>query len=161
MGKLVIFLIIWLIFFFIDLIGNPCLQKRLDVWPIIAFHHLVWTFALIGWILDDPVILMIYLATPIMAMSHWVLDKRCFINDITNDYCDPNEVEPFRKMDRIFKIPDYVYNAIVAMGVVIAIVKLYRCLRTKTVPRVRWGSKPSYLTKKIKPGAIKRLLFVI
>lgn len=159
MGKLVIFLCVWLIFFFIDLIGNPCLKNRLDVWPIVAFHHFIWTFALLGWILDDPVILMIYLSTPIVAMAHWIIDKRCFINDITVEYCDPNKVEPFRKMDRIFSVPDYVYNTIVGIGFIIASIKLYKCLRTRTIPKVRWGKKASYLDKKMPPNTFKRLLF--
>jgi len=150
MGKLVFFICVWLIFFFIDLIGNPCLQKRLDVWPIIIFHHFIWTYALLGWIFDDPVFLIIHILLPVAAFCHWTSGTgRCFVNEVTEEYCG-TEVEPFRKMDNIFGIPDYVYNTIVGFGVAISVYKIYRYFKCCATPRVRWGMKPCYLEQKLK-----------
>lgn len=157
MGKLVFFIVVWLIFFYIDFIGNPCLQKKPGVWPIIAFHHFIWTYGLLGWIFDDPVFLFLYLMMPLVAMLHWRTD-RCFVNQVTEEYCG-SEVEPFRRMDRIFGIPDYVYNVIVGMGVVIAAYKLYRNLKSKTPPKIGWGMKPSYLRKPLRVPTRMQFLF--
>lgn len=101
----------------------------MQVVPIVMLHHLIFTFALFGWILDDPVALLLYIALPIIVGLHWKTNgNECIVDQVTTDICGYKQ--PFGHIIRSLGIPNMVYNVWVVIGMCIAAYKLYKILRS-------------------------------
>lgn len=129
MGKLLLLIVIALIIFAIDAATSKCIQNNSQVIPIVLTHHLIFTFVLLGWILDDPVVLLVYISIPLIVGLHWATNKNhCMFDEITSEIC--GEDVQFRHLATMCGIPWQVIQVIVAIGVIIAIYKIYKALKS-------------------------------
>lgn len=90
MIKLFIFIIIFVIFFIIDLYTRlpKCKNKSFKVILLIFLHRLYYTFLYYGWIFDNKILLIIYLFLIIFTYIHWLTnDWKCKQTEIENDLC--------------------------------------------------------------------------
>lgn len=129
-GKLLLIIIIALIIFAIDAATSKCIQNNPQLFLVVLCHHLIFTFVLLGWILDDPVVLLIYIAIPIIVALHWSTNKNnCMFDQITSEICGENT--QFRHLATMCGIPWQVIQIVVAIGILIAIYKLFKILKSR------------------------------
>lgn len=140
--KLLIIIALVIIFFLIEAFRSKCIQENPSTIPIALLHHAIFTFALLGWILDDPVILFIYICIPLVALLQWrTSDNRCIVTDVMSDIC--GSPQPFGHIFAILGLPFTAYCALVAVGVLIAIYKLYRIMKAGR-PTFKKGCTPFF-----------------
>lgn len=83
-----------------------------------------------GWISDNPVILKIYLVTPLIVLLHWKTNSgKCAITQHANDICGNDENEYMHDFLYLLGIKDSKYynivqNIILLGGMTIAVRKL-------------------------------------
>lgn len=95
------------------------------------FHHFLYTYALLGWLLDDPVALLLYIVLPFIVILHWrTANNVCFVDAVVSDVCGRDA--PFRHAGRQLGIPESITTVLIITGVLIAIYKLQRILRTRS-----------------------------
>ena len=144
-GGLLIIIAVAIITFIIDALGNKCIQKNVEVAALVLMHHLIYTFALLGWLLDDFAFLLIYVAVPVVAYLHWSTAPSCIIDEVSGKIC--GEQKDFMHLGRILHIPHKVMCVFIGIGVLYAAYKLFRILRDR--PRgpapglfpCKWGRK--------------------
>lgn len=140
MGKLLLIIALAIIFFIIDAATNQCVRKNPQVILPLLFHHIVYTFALLGWILDDPVVLLVYIALPLIVILHWRTNNNsCFVDQAVSNICGKST--EFNHIGRTLGIPEMVTTTIIIFGVIIASYKLYRILRAGKPPKPVRGCK--------------------
>jgi hypothetical protein len=140
MGKLLLIIALAIIFFILDAATNPCVKKTPQVIAPLLFHHMVYTFALLGWILDDPVVLLVYIALPIIVILHWRSNNNsCFVDQAVGNICgEPTE---FNHIGRKLGVPEMVTSTIVVFGVLVASYKLYKIVSSGKPPKPVRGCK--------------------
>lgn len=90
MIKLFIFIIIFTIFFIIDIFTRlpKCKNKSLKVILLIFFHRLYYTFLYFGWIFDNKTVLILYLFLVMFTYIHWFTNNwKCKQTEIENNLC--------------------------------------------------------------------------
>ena len=89
LGLKVMFLIA-LLSYIIDIIQTKKNKKcSLKVNGILFFHHFIWTFALLGWVWNDPILNFCYLVTiPIYIFLWWINDDKCILTEYIKKQCN-------------------------------------------------------------------------
>lgn len=143
MGKLLLIIFIAIVVFIIDAISNKCIQSHPEVIPVILLHHFIYIFALLGWILDDLFGLLVYIAVPIVIGLHWATNKNhCMVDEVTSGVCE--EETRFRHLGYMLGLPNIVYNSVVTIGEIIAMIKVILILRSgqPSIPNKKCGPPP-------------------
>jgi hypothetical protein len=135
-GGLLIIIVVAIVTFVVDAMGNKCIQRNGEVATLIFTHHIIYTFALLGWLLDDFALLLVYVFVPLIAMLHWNTAPSCIIDEVSGKLC--GEQREFMHLGRQLNLPHKLICALIGVGVLIGIYKLYRILRDR--PR---GPPPS------------------
>ena len=56
---------------------------------ILFFHHFIWTFALLGWVWNDPILNILYLITiPIYLILWYINDDKCIMTEYIKRKCN-------------------------------------------------------------------------
>ena len=128
-GSLLLIIVVAIVFFILDALTNKCVQRDIKAIPLTLLHHFLYTFAILGWMLDDPVVLLVYISIPLFIRLHWVTNKnRCMVDEVTSNIC--GEDTKFNHLSNQLNLPNWFVNTLVGIGVVIAIVKLVKILKT-------------------------------
>lgn len=122
-GGFVLIIIIVIVAFVLDALTNKCIQNSFQAGAVVFLHHFIYVFSLLGWLLDDPALLIIYVTLPAIVWLHWKTSKYCFVDDVTANICGGHT--QFNHLGHRFGIPDSIMGTIVICGVVIALWKLY------------------------------------
>lgn len=135
--KIVLLIVIALIFFWIDYVGNPCLQQKWEAIPPVFFHHLVVAFVAVGWMFDSPLILVLYIAAPLVIFVQHCVYHYCIVTEVTNKICDTpgaifTDVLTIAGIDPKYKL--FLFAPFIALGLIIASCKLYRILKRGKAP---------------------------
>lgn len=73
---------------FRNCIVNKNKSEQFQILVIIYIHHLIVTFAYLGWLTDNIVLLFIYLLTPILIGLHWLTNNyQCYFTLEINKLC--------------------------------------------------------------------------
>lgn len=153
-GALLLIITVAIITFIIDALGNKCVQKNIEAIGPLLFHHTVYTFSLLGWLLDDPVMLLIYIALPFAVILQWRTNGNgCFVDQVMENICGYKS--QFQHIGYKLNIPNMVTNIIIAFGVVIAAFKLYKILKAQHNGQ-RPGPSCGLIPPWCLPGSCKR-----
>src|ERR1019366_4753225 len=113
-GALLLIIVVAIISFILDALTNKCVQKNIEAIPPTLVHHLLYTFALLGWLLDDPAVLLCYIALPFIVLLHWPTNNNtCFIDQATTDICGENT--SFNHIAHQFSVPNRVVNILIGI----------------------------------------------
>lgn len=126
-GGLIIIIIVAIVAFVLDALRNKCIQNNLEVAIVVFTHHLIYVFALLGWLLDDFAFLLFYLGLPLVTWLHWNTST-CVVDDITTQLC--GEQKDFHHLGRTIGWPHGFTMALVGVGWIIAAYKLVKLLRS-------------------------------
>jgi len=126
-GGLTLIITIAIITFIIEAISKACIRDNLEVATLSLFHHLIYTYALLGWLLDDFAALVIYISIPALALLHWNTTAGCIVSDVVGSICGNGD--EFKHLGRQLGVHHTVICILVGLGVLYAIYKLYRILR--------------------------------
>jgi hypothetical protein len=136
-GALLLIIVVAIVAFVVDALTNKCVQRSWEAAAVTGLHHLIFVFALLGWLLDDFAALLVYVSLPLLVHLHWKTNSNsCFIDEVTQSTCGTKQ--GFYHLGRQVRATDTLITACVAIGVLIALVKLYKILRCR--PR---GPPPS------------------
>ena len=122
-GGFIIIILVTIVAFVLDALTNKCIQNSMKAGAIVFLHHSIYVFSLLGWLLDDPAILILYVTLPAIVWLHWKTSKNCFVDDVTADAC--GEHTQFNHLGHRLGIPNCIMGNIVIFGVIIALWKLY------------------------------------
>ena len=132
--KLVLLIVLTLIFYALDYVGNPCPQQKWEAIPPLLFHHLIYAFVAIGWIFDSPFVLCLYIAAPIIIFFQHAVYHSCIVTDVTNKICEtPGALyrDPLTIIGIKYPINAFVFSPLIVFGMCYAVYKLIRILRGK------------------------------
>jgi hypothetical protein len=153
-GALLLIIFIAVVTFLIDMSTNKCLKKNAEAIGPLLFHHLVYTFSLLGWLLDDPVMLLIYIGLPFVVMLQWRTNgDGCFVDQVMENICGYKT--QFNHIGNKLGIPTIITTGIVIFGVIIASIKLFKILRAQKNGQ-RPGPSCGLIPPWCFPGSCKR-----
>lgn len=122
-GGFVILIVVTIVAFILDAITNKCIQSSVQGATITLLHHLIYVFSLLGWLLDDPAILILYVTLPAIVTLHWKTSKECFVDEVTGELCGGHK--QFNHLGHRLGIPNSIMGSIVCIGVIVALWKLW------------------------------------
>jgi hypothetical protein len=125
-GGAIIVIVVAIVAFVLDALTNRCIQSSVEGALVTFLHHLVYVYSLIGWLLDDPAMLILYIALPGIVLSHWKSSPECFVDNVTGSVCGGHK--QFNHLGHYFGIPNEVTGSLVIGGVIIAVMKLWLIL---------------------------------
>jgi hypothetical protein len=141
LGGLLIIIIVAIVAFILDAMSNGCIQRNAEVAIVVFFHHFIFVFALLGWLLDDFAALVVYVSLPLIVHLHWKASTTCVVDDVTSQLC--GERQQFHHLSWRFGLSHTVTSVVVGIGWFIAVYKLYRLLRKEYVQQRRRSSASS------------------
>jgi len=131
MIKLFIFIIIFTLFFIIDIFTRflKCKNSNLKILLLIFFHRLFYTFIYYAWIFDNKIILILCLFLIIFTYIHWYFNNwKCKQTEIENNICNYDKYMNFDYFYIIFneKIADLIINSYFIITLCIILYKLFK-----------------------------------
>lgn len=86
--------------FFMDLLTNPCVKKRMyqtsKVFPILLGHHILSAFDKFGWLANNLAFLKMMVLIYIGLLTTWAIYGTCPLTEYTNELCGPDHKEKLR-----------------------------------------------------------------
>lgn len=105
----------------------------MQLFIIRIIHYLIVLFMLFGWIIDDPMVLMLYIVSSISLKVHWYLsDDTCALTLLEQAITKVDKYESFmhKIVNPIYKIEDDNLSSIskqfTSVFLVVAIYKFYK-----------------------------------
>lgn len=108
-------------------------EKRVKLISILLFHHIINIFANFGWLFNHPIILSLYVISPIFMLAYWKLnDNKCDVTLWANKICqwegdtyfnDLYNILGWKQHEIFFKV---YHKILLGIGMCIAIYKLSR-----------------------------------
>ena len=105
----------------------------MQLFIIRTIHYLIVLFMLFGWIIDDPMVLMLYIVSSISLKVHWYLsDDTCALTLLEQAITKVDKYESFmhKIVNPIYKIEDDNLSSIskqfTSVFLVVAIYKFYK-----------------------------------
>jgi hypothetical protein len=130
------FIILGLVSFILDIKTNDCIIYKKYNTPLIYFnlyfHHIINIFLNFGWISDNPIVLKIYLVTPIIVLLHWKTNEgKCALTQHVNKICRNPDDEYLHDFLYLMGIKDSKYYTLIQSlilfgGMLIAVRKLLK-----------------------------------
>jgi hypothetical protein len=153
-GSLTLIITVAIVTFIIDALSNKCAKRNIEAVGPLLFHHIVYTFSLLGWLLDDPFALILYITLPFIVVLQWrTNDGGCFVDQVMENICGYKA--QFNHIGYKLGIPTVVTTTIVIFGIIIAAIKLYKILREQANGK-KPGPSCGLIPPWCRPGSCKR-----
>lgn len=85
-----IFLILFFINLYIDFSTKEtqkCIKKNSNVIIILIIHHFFSTFLHFGWVIQNKIVLKLYICIGLFTIINWTLFNHCQVTTYTNKMC--------------------------------------------------------------------------
>lgn len=120
--------------FLLDIRTNDCIKNKTykspSIFGVLFVHHLLNTFANFGWLLDNPLLLKLYIIAPVITLIHWSTNKnQCVVSQWANELCGEPENAYFRDLFYMIGLKDMKYYSqfhysYLVLSIILAIYKL-------------------------------------
>lgn len=133
-NDLLLFAYFSLIMFLIDIQRNQCILSKTYNTPMIYIllylHQFVSLFVTFGFLVEDRTLLLIYLLSPILVITHWKTNNnKCYLTELANHICDDDDnLEFFDIMSLIGLKKDKYYYILFGVGWTIGLLKYLRII---------------------------------
>ena len=129
MDDLIIFGFFALVMFSIDITQNKCIIQATytnpSIYIILYLHHFLSLFVKFGFLVENRLLLLIYLFTPFIAIIHWKTNKNyCILTQIVNRICNqPDDVKFYDLLELINQKHNKYYYMILSFGWIIGLLR--------------------------------------
>jgi hypothetical protein len=83
---------------------SVCIERKNKIFLLLLIHHIFCVFLYFGWIFDNKYVLMLYIASVFVTVSHWICSGTCYLKKLTNDECDWDEHTKFNDLFNCFNM---------------------------------------------------------
>lgn len=107
-----------------------CIKNHPKIIFRLALHHIINCFLLYGWILDNPILLLIHILIAISVVIYWLLNSNlCDLTVDVNETCGWKKDSPFKDllyMSGIKSIPNWNRLWHYVLVLIVASISIYK-----------------------------------